>query len=132
MNYRRILGLFLFAALANGQSLDCITEMMIPRYNLSSRRSRAGGDVTAKITIGSVGRIAAIELEAADRDLADEVRAYLTNETQYSDRCQGKQVEIKFTFKLEGEPEVNPPVFIYFRPPNHFVIVSRPQKPFIN
>jgi hypothetical protein len=132
MNYRRVLELLLFAGLATGQSLDCIADMTVPRYNLSSRRSITGGDVTATVTVGAEGHAAKIDLVATDPNLAEEVRLYLTNETKYSNLCQGKKIEVKFTFQLEGEPEWAPPVWVRFRPPNHFVIVSRPQKPIVN
>lgn len=112
---------------AQDRGLNCIKELMIPGYNLSSRRSASGGTITATVTLGKAGKISEIETAPSNPDLADEVRAYLRSST-YSDDCVGRQVEIKFTFLLEGEPEASPPVFVRFRPPNHFLIVSRPRR----
>ena len=112
--------------------LGCIKDLMVPRYNLYARRSATGGTVKAIVTIGSSTKPAKIELQATDQDLAEEVRAYLTRETTYSEACEGKLVELLFTFRLEGEAEWDPPVFVRFQPPNHFIIISRPKKPNIN
>lgn len=40
--------------------LTCIKHMMIPNYNLTSRRSPVGGTVNATVTIGRHGRAAKI------------------------------------------------------------------------
>jgi hypothetical protein len=112
--------------------MDCVKELMVPRYNLSSRRSATGGTVSVSVLVGSDGRPAKIDAIASDSNLAEEVRAYLLHETTYSEACAGKVIDFKFTFELKGEPEWDPPVFVKFRPPNHFIIVSRPRKPNIN
>jgi hypothetical protein len=113
------------------QGLDCISELRIPHYSLSSRRSTVGGTVVAKVLIGPEGRPSKIAFDPGDPNLIDEVRVYLNGATKYSPTCAGKEVEIRFTFKLEGEAEYTPPVFVYFRAPNHFIIVSTPQKPLL-
>ena len=120
------------AEIANSQNLECVKELEVPRYNLSSRRSFTGGTVTAIVSIGRGGLVSQIDTGTADRNLAEEVRTYLTTAATYSETCEGKKVEITFTFKLEGEPEFTPPVFVRFRPPNHFIIISRPRKPIVN
>ena len=124
--------IFLISLPVDAQNIDCIVELMVPRYNLSSRRAVGGGTVVARILIADDGRPSKIDIESADNNLADEVRAYLTNSTKYAASCAQKQIEIKFTYRLEGAPEYNPLVFVQFRPPNHFVITSRPLKPQVN
>ena len=37
------------------------------------------------------------------RDIPAEVRSYLKFNAKYSQGCAGKKIEIKFTFRLEGE-----------------------------
>jgi hypothetical protein len=41
-----------------------------------------------------------------------------------------KELKLVFTFRLEGEPAPYPLASI-FEPPNHFVIVSKPKKPYV-
>jgi len=135
VKYLRPERLLLFLALggvAAAQNVDCIEELRVPRYNLSSRRSATGGTVAASILVGEGGRPARIDTVTPDSNLADEVRFYLSHGTTYLEGCAGKLIELKFTFELAGEAEWDPPVFVSFRPPNHFVITSRPRKPNIN
>lgn len=119
------------AARAQERDLSCIKELAVPAYNLSARRSVKGGTVTADVTIGPGGKVSAVDVMPPDPDLGDEVRAYMRS-SKYSEECAGRKVEVKFTFLLEGGPELTPPVFVRFRPPNHFVIVSRPRRAIVN
>jgi hypothetical protein len=95
--------LLLIGGSLQAQSLECVSELMVPRYNLSSRRSTTGGSVLAIVTVGTGGHAAKIDLDAADPDLAAEVRVFLTGSTKYAENCAGKKVEMRFTFRLEGD-----------------------------
>ena len=119
----------LFAAPAG---LECVEEITLPRYTYVARRAPTGGTVRALVTIGRLGKAGEVTFVSSDPDLAQEVRNYLGSSTTYKEACEGKQIELLFTFKLEGESELDPPVWIRSRPPNHFLIVSRPRKPNIN
>ena len=88
--------------------------------------------MVASVLLGKDGRAARIDTITSDSNLGEEVRFYLSHGTTYSPDCEGKTIDLKFTFELEGEPEWDPPVFVKFRPPNHFIITSRPRKPNIN
>lgn len=126
------LGIILGGVVASAQTLDCIVELLVPRYNLSSRRSSNGGTVAATVLIGPTGKAASVDTKADDENLASEVRGYLMRETTYSASCAGQTVTVKFTYVLEGPEQLDPPVFVRFRPPNHFIITSRPQKPIVD
>jgi hypothetical protein len=117
---------------ADSAGIECITEMSLPRYTHTARRSRTGGTVRATVTVGQHGIPAKVETISPDPDIAEEVTKYLTKATTYSATCSGKLVQVIFTFTLEGEPEFDPPVWIRFRPPNHFLIFSTPRKPNVN
>jgi len=132
INFGTIIVAFAFCQCCQGQSLDCIAEMTVPRYSLSSRRSTRGGDVAATVSIGVDGRPSSIDLRSDDTNLAEEVQVFLSRHTTYASNCAGKKVELMFTFRLEGEAEINPPVWVRFRPPNHFIIVSRPRLPIVH
>jgi len=114
---------------AASKDLGCVERMKIPGYSFIARRSPKGGTVRAVVTVGSAGKAGSIDFGTSDANLAEEVRGYLSSETKYSEGCEGKTVELLFTFRLEGEAEWTPPVFFEFRPPNHFIIKSRPRKP---
>ena len=129
---RLLLMLVAFQGIGAAQNLACLKELMVPRYNLTARRSRSGGTVSVAVLIGEHGRPSRIDAVASNSDLADEVRFYLSNGTTYSEGCDGKVIDLQFTFELTGEPEWDPPVFVKFRPPNHFIIMSRPRKPDID
>ena len=121
------------AVFGNDGGLGCIKDLGLPRYTHVARRSVNGGTVEALINIGRSGKVGSIEIrDDADADLSAEVRDFLTLETVYSEACEGKQVQIIFTFTLTDTPEGNPPVWVRFQPPNHFFIISRPKKPNFN
>jgi hypothetical protein len=121
-----------FATFLVAQNIECVSELTLPQYSMVARQSSGGGTVSAAIVIGAGGRPEHIDFEGGDSDLANEVRIYLTHATTYLKGCAGKTVNLKFTFELKGDPELYPHVFVKFRPPNHFIIISRPQKPIIN
>ena len=115
-------------ASAASEDLHCVKDLLIPGYTYVARRSHQGGTVEAVITIGAAGTASNIVTRSSDPNLEAEVRDYLRNNTLYDSGCSGKNVVLRFTFRLEGEAEPNPPVWVHFLPPNHFVIVSRPHK----
>lgn len=109
--------------------LSCIKDMMVPSYSYLARRSPNGGTVQALISLGKDGIPKSIEVSGADADIRQEVRDFLSTEATFMPACGGRTVELVFTFQLEGKPEATPPVFVRFRAPNHFVIISRPRSP---
>jgi hypothetical protein len=121
----------LAAQQAADRNLECVVDLAVPNYGLSSRRSASGGAVTAIVTVGTQGTVLQVNIQTTDRNLGDEVRTYLGKATKYSPTCEGRNVEVHFIFQLEGEAEWDPPVFVHFRPPNTFVIISRPRKPML-
>jgi hypothetical protein len=135
-----ILGLAIVAPLLNPGAISaqgtpdgvgCIKELQVPMYTSVARRSPAGGTVRARITIGNSGKAEALSLDSKDPDLKQEVKLFL-GPASFMANCAGRQVLLLFTFRLEGEPEPNPPVFVWFRGPNEFVIVSAPRSPAIS
>lgn len=116
-------------AVAASAGIDCIREIELPRYSFVARRAPAGGTVKALIMIGKSGRPVTIRTPNSDENLAEEVRDTLRDNTSYSGACQGKEIEIVFTFRLEGKPSEYPMTSVHFQPPNHFVLVSEPKRP---
>ncbi|HME10016.1 MAG TPA: hypothetical protein VKG25_23360 [Bryobacteraceae bacterium] len=111
--------------------LECVVDLGIPQYTYLARRS-LGGDVTAYVRVGKHGKVASIRTPGADVNLAKEVELGLRYDTTYLESCKGQEVDIVFTFRLEGEPEDDPSTHIRFLPPNHFVLISHPRKPIID
>jgi hypothetical protein len=126
-----LLLLTLIRVAAEASDLDCIKDIELPTYSFVARRSQTGGTVTAIVTVGQDGKASRVTTPDADANLAEEVRDSLSDGTSYLPSCAGKNLTIVFTFKLEGEPVDNPYTSIHFEPPNHFVIISRPKKPYI-
>jgi len=112
--------------------LACIEEMVVPPYSFIARRAQQPGTVKATIRIGPNGSMAGLELNSPDKDLALEVETFVKLYTVFRADCNGKVVTLVFTFRLEGPPVLGPTVRVWFRGPNHFVIVSQPQAPIIN
>jgi len=84
------------------------------------------------VTVGPSGKAKEVDTGDADPNLAEEVRIFLKGATTFAEACTEQKVEVFFTFRLEGEPEWTPPVWVKFQPPNHFIIISRPKKPNLN
>ena len=126
---RYLIGFAFAARLFAQDGIGCIKDMMVPSYTHVARRSAEGGDVRARVTIGWRGHVDQMNTGKADENLAEEVRNFLSKSTTYDPACQGKTVELIFTFRLEGEPEPNPPVWVRFQAPNRLVIISRPRSP---
>jgi hypothetical protein len=108
---------------------ECIKEMELPGYSFVARRVPKGGTVRAIVKIGKNGKPIAISTPNSDENLAEEVRDKLTDTTSYLESCQGKIVELLFTFRLEGKPVGNPATTVRFQPPNRFIIISEPLSP---
>ena len=85
----------------------------------------------AVVKVGANGKAAHVRTPGADKNLAEEVRNTLTDGTSYDRSCKGSEIEIDFTFRLEGEADARPLTKVKFEPPNHFIIISEPQKPHI-
>ena len=113
-------------------SLDCIKELSVPRYTYLARRAATGGTAKAVVTVGPGGKVDTVDIITSEPDIGQEVRTYLVERSTYVEACVGRKVELLFTFRLEGKPEWHPPVWVRFRPPNQFIIISRPEKPIIN
>lgn len=110
-------------------NIECVEELGVPRYTYMARRSPNGGEVAATVRIGSNGLAADVETRSDSPHLAEEVRSFLQNATKFKKGCELKKVRLRFTFQMEGEPEWQPIIFVKFRPPNHFIIVSSPLRP---
>ena len=69
-----------------------------------------------------------IEIHGPDSLLEKEVKLYLSI-AEFSPKCSGKQVKLQYTFQLSGMAnESMPAPSIIFKPPNHFVLETRPPK----
>lgn len=113
--------------------VECVEELGVPNYTHLARRSMGtGGTIVAQITVGTKGEAAGILTSGSDRDLEEEVRLFLVHQTKYRPQCAGRRLELTFTFLLKGEAEATPPIWVRFRPPSTFIIVSRPKKLDIN
>ncbi len=110
-------------------NLECVEELGVPRYTYMARRSPNGGEVSAVVTIGPAGTAVSVETRSESPHLAEEVRSFLQNATKFKKGCESQKVRLRFTFQMQGEPEWQPIVFVKFRPPNHFIIVSSPLRP---
>ena len=121
---------FALVAPAYGQ-LECITQIELPSYSFVARMS-LGGDVTAFVRVGPRGKVASIRMPGADQSLDREVEATLREDTLYDSHCSGRQIEVVFTFRLEGDFVDDPHTRIEFAPPNHFILISQPHRPFFD
>lgn len=110
------------------QNLHCLLELELPRFSTAFAVPQ-GGTVEASVAIGWKGEATDIEYKASNRTLQLEVSAYLRQKAKYDPQCVGKEVKLRFTFKVEGEETHYPCPTTRFRPPNHFIIITQPPKP---
>jgi hypothetical protein len=88
-----------------------------------------GADVDVEVTVGEDGRASAFVLNPRPlRPLDLELEYYLRSRTTYDAKCSGKKVRLRFSFRVDGEPQYIPFVRVRFRPPNHFLISTQPMK----
>lgn len=130
-----LLAVLLAAAQGEAQSrtdTSCIEEVTVPQGMFLARSSPGGGTVVARVLIGGGGNPASIEIQGDDDILERAVRLYLGQKAKFLATCLGETVELKFTLEVKGEAVYNPPLFVRFRPPNHFVLVTRPVIPNVN
>lgn len=116
----------------NFDELACVTSLELPTRGFLAATSSSSGTVHARIEIGLSGRASRIELSGANPLLQGEVRVGL-NQSRFSEKCSGKQVELLFQFTLEGSPTdtLRPPA-VRFLPPNRFELVFRRLKPVLD
>ena len=126
LKFRWLLPLMAALQLGLGQDrfMKCVAEIE-PEFGLAARRS-PGGTVKAVVQLDKGARIQSITTSGADIDLAQQVRTILAD-TSFHRSCEGKSVEIVFTFQLEGTPTNHPKTTLRFRPPNHFVLITQPR-----
>ena len=79
------------ARLSARDGIGCIKDMTVPGYTHVARRSEKGGDVRAVVGLGKSGKAGNIETVAADPNLAEEVRNYLTYATTYDEAAWEKR-----------------------------------------
>lgn len=129
-----VISLALLASSAPAQqqeehNLHCLLELELPRF--AAAPIVREGTVEAVVAIGWKGEPTDIEYQASHRLLQLEVSAHLRQLAKYDPQCAGKEVKLRFTFKLEGEETHYPYPITRFRPPNHFIIITQPPKPII-
>jgi hypothetical protein len=107
--------------------MECISEITIPQY-LNAARIAGPGTVNALVKVGAKGKASQIDIHSENHWLAEEVDYYLRRLTSYSETCEGKNLNLVFTYILDGEPAYRPRLIVRFRPPNHFLLISRPVK----
>jgi hypothetical protein len=123
--------LVLACELGTAADMRCIKDIELPHYGFVARRNPKGGDVRAIVSIGPNGKAKIVSTPNADQNLATEIRDTLVDGTSYLASCNGEDLEILFTFRLEGKPAVYPFTSVHFEPPNHFIVISEPKKPYV-
>lgn len=116
---------------AKQNNVGCIVEIQIPDYSVA-RLALKTGTVEAVITVGKRGVIAGLKTNAPDPRLAQEVVLWLKKSASFDPSCEGREVLLYFTFRLEGEATHYPFHRVRFRAPNHFIIISQPRLPIID
>lgn len=128
--------LALFPMIGGGASaqenLRCIQSLELPRFATASM-SPKGGTVTVSVEVTSKGVAgkASFAGEVAETT-KHEVEHHVRNRATYDARCAGKSVALKFTFKVEGEPNPTPFSRVIFIPPSEFVIITQPAAPVVD
>lgn len=89
------------------------------------------GHVDAWVKIGGRGRPDSVKIEASAKILGYPIEFLLRHSTEYSAECSGETVHFTFTYVVEGEVADILLWKVQFRPPDHFMIVSRPLKPIV-
>lgn len=109
---------------ASAAEISCVKELELPRF-ATAGRSPSGGTVVAKIELeGGYPRIN-VRSRPKDKSLEAEVKYHLSERAKYKTSCTG-QMELSFTFAVEGESSYTPVTRVFFKPPNAFVIVTQP------
>jgi hypothetical protein len=107
-------------------NMQCVTEIEVPRYSWVARGAiHDTGTVTIDLRIGRSGAMEDIQTKGPDQRLIKEVTSFLEAGAKFSPSCEGKRVQMLFTFRMEGEPTHYPFTRFTFRPPNHFIVTSQ-------
>jgi hypothetical protein len=120
-----LLGCGCIAAGQTPNNTECIEALWIPAYSNVAMKEPRGGVMNADVIVGENGRPASTRLSSASEHLKAEVSIALKHMT-LSRKCHGRSISLRFTFKLEGEPVVNPVTKVIFHGPNHFELRSAP------
>jgi len=108
--------------------LSCIEELAVPKYS-GAARGVLGGTVVATVKVGEAGRARSVKFHSPNQALLTGLYEDLIDRTTYSPQCSGRTVEIVFTLRLEGEEAEEAETIVRFKPPNHFIFISRPAMP---
>lgn len=123
--------------LPSGQSavdnMQCVVELEVPRYSWIARgAAQDTGTVSVDFLVGRHGTIADMHGNGPDPRLIEEAESFLKAGAKLLPSCEGRRVQLLFTFQMDGEARDYPFTRVKFRPPNHFIIVSQRTRPTID
>jgi len=104
----------------------CIEQTQIPTYPRLALFANVQGTVTAKMQLSPEAFIHQIT-SSGHRLLVDGAESAIRAARFHSD-CAGRTITLVFEFEIAGTPSEQPKEKVFFSYPNHFRIVSEPQK----
>ena len=114
---------------ASRRWMECTLRIHVPRYPRLARLARLTGTAIATIQPFEAPGGPKIEVTGVSSILLQAVETSL-RESEFAPRCKADSISIRYTFRIEGEPDLRQdPTSISFKPPNEFVIVTPPSVP---
>lgn len=104
----------------------CIDQAQIPTYPRLALFASVQGTVTAKVQLSPEAFIHQIT-SSGHRLLVNGAESAIRAARFHSD-CAGRTITLVFEFEIAGTPPEQPKEKVFFSYPNHFRIVSEPQK----
>src|SRR5450759_1762648 len=105
-------------------SVYCAAGIEKPAYPRLARISSISGLVTAHFTIGASGKADAVRLEGHPV-LTKEIDVAIRR-TEFPAGCQSENLDVTFSFRLEGEPSDEPRTSVVFNAPKEYIVTSNP------
>jgi hypothetical protein len=108
---------------------SCIERIEMPQYPPLATAAKAEGTVTARVLLGSQGRVQEIKTDpdltyASDEELLVSPVENAVRQSVFHSNCSGKTVTVVFRFWLIGNLSDHPNQSVSFTAPNIFWITS--------
>lgn len=119
------------AVFADDSNVACLVETYVPTFGLAADTGAMSGTVTAYVQVGPGGKPRDIRITGTNHKLSPEIKMYL-REAKYDPHCASKTVTMKYTFQLAPGLVGCQIQKVWFRPPNHFIVLTHTSKPIID
>ena len=105
-------------------SVKCASEIEKPAYPRLARIANISGSVAAHFAVGATGKADGVRLEGHPL-LTKEIDVAIRR-TEFPAGCQSENLDVTFSFRLEGEPSDEPRSSVVFNAPDQYIVTSHP------